>query len=95
MSKQGSYENLYTQQINEALGHQPDYENKKAAEKKKVAAENAAFKRHIKLFGYLLFAAFLGILGYFINLDPDNAGPCAIALLIFLIISGIIWFINR
>ena len=90
-----SYENLYTKQINEALGNQPEYENKKAAEKKKVMEENAAFKRHIKLFGYLGFAMFLGVLGYFINLDPANAGPCAIALSVFLVVAAIVYVINR
>ena len=94
-NRESSYENLYTKQIEEALGNQPEYENKKQAEKKKVMAENAAFKRHIRLFGYLFFAAFLGVLGYFINLDPANAGPCAVALLVFLITAGIVWFINK
>lgn len=95
MSKPGRYENLYTQQISEAVFDQTGYEKKKDEEKKKVQAENAAMKRHFKLFGWLIFASFLGVCGYLINLDPDNAGPCAVALGVFLIISVVIWAMNR
>lgn len=94
-TKGSSYENLYTQQIADALGEQPGYENKKQAEKAKIKEETQTFKRVLRLFGYLFFTCFLGVCGYLINLDPDNAGPCAIALAVFLGVAGLIWFLNR
>lgn len=95
MSKPGSYENLYTKQISEAVFDQTGYEQKKDEEKKKIRDENDAIKRHFKLFGWLVFAGFLGVCGYFINLDPANAGPCAIALAVFLGVGGLIYWMNK
>ena len=96
MSNQGSsYENLYTKQINDAVFDQTGYDSKKEEEKKRIHAEGKAVKRQIRAFGALIFACFLGAAGYLINLDPANAGPCAIALVVFLVVSGIVWFMNK
>jgi len=96
MSGKGShYENLYTQQISEALDSQPGYESKRAAEKKKLQEEAQNVKRNVRAFGGFLFVAFLGACGYLINLDPANAGPCAVALVVFLIVSGVIYVMNK
>lgn len=96
MSKKGStYENLYTQQINDALGDQHGYENRKQAEKAKIREETQTFRRVLRLLGYFFCAAFFGVCGYLINLDPANAGPCAVALAVFLVVAGLVWFINR
>lgn len=96
MSKKGSsYENLYTQQIFDAVSDQTGYESKKKAEKAKIRKESEDTKRNFRALGYLFVAVFLGVCGYLINLDPDNAGPCAVALGVFIVISGLIYFMNR
>jgi len=96
MSKKGSsYENVYTQQINNALYDQTGYESKKEAEKQKSIAETNALKRYIRYFGGLLVLAFLAGAAYFINLDPANAGPAGIAFGVFLVLGFVIWLMNR
>lgn len=96
MSKKGSsYENLYTQQINNAVFDQTGYDNKKAEEKKKIQQQNAAVRRQIRAMAGLVAVAFLGAAAYLINLDPSNAGPCGIAFGVFLVISGLIYWMNR
>ena len=93
--KESSYENLYTQQIFEAVSNQSGYESKKQAEKEQIRKEHDNTKRNLRVFGYFLVAGFLGVCGYLINLDPDNAGPCAIALGVFMLVSGFVYFWNR
>ena len=96
MSKKGSsYENMYTQQINDALGAQHGYENKKQAEKAKLREETQTFRYALRVFGFLAIAAVLGLCAYLINLDPANSGPLAIGLAVFLVVAAIIWFVNR
>lgn len=86
---------MYTQQINDALGDQHGYENKKQAEKAKIREETQTFRRVLRLLGFLLVAVVLGVCGYLINLDPANSGPLAIGLGVFLVIAALIWFFNR
>lgn len=96
MSKKGSsYENIYTQQISEALFDQTGYDEKKSDEKKRIKKQNAATKRQIRAFGGLMVVCFFAAAAYLINLDPANAGPCAIAFGVFLVLSVVIWFMNR
>lgn len=93
--KESSYDNLYMQQINEAMGAQPEYDNKKQEEKKRIKAENAAAIRSIRALGGFFFVAFLGAAAYLINLDPANAGPCAAAFFAFLVMGTIVYFMNK
>ena len=93
--KESSYDNLYMQQINEAMGEQPAYNDKKQEEKKRIKSENAAAIRSIRYLGGLIVIAFLGAAAYLINLDPANAGPCALAFLVFLVTAGLVWFMNK
>jgi hypothetical protein len=96
MSKKGSqYENLYTQQISEALGQQHGHDSKRAAEKARMLQETENAKRQVRAFGGLILVAFLGAAAYLINLDPANAGPCAVALGVFIVIAGIFYAMNR
>jgi hypothetical protein len=93
--KGSSYENLYTQQISEAVFDQTGHESKKAAAQKKLLEENEGIKRNFRALGYLIFAGFLGVCGYLINLDPANAGPCAVALGAFLVAAGVVYVMNK
>lgn len=96
MSKKGSsYENIYTKQISDALFDQTGYESKKEVEKKKNLEKNQAVKRQVRGLMGLVVVAFLGACAYFISLDPDNAGPAGIAFGVFLVISFLIWLMNR
>lgn len=96
MKKQGSsYENIYTKEINDALFDQVGYDSKKQEEKAQVKKERLTVRRQLRAFGGLLLVGILAGAFYFINLDPANAGPVAIALAVFMIISFLIWLINR
>ncbi len=93
--KPSSYENLYTKQINEAVFNQTGHESKKAAESKKLQQQNEATKRNLRIFCYLVVAAGLSLCGYLINLDPGYAVPCAIALGVFVVVAGLVFFMNK
>jgi FtsH-binding integral membrane protein len=96
MSKKGSsYENIYTEQISNALFDQTGYESKKEIEKKKNLEKNEAVKRQVRGLMGLGVVAFLGAASYFISLDPANAGPAGIAFGVFLVLAFLIWLMNR
>lgn len=96
MSKKGSsYENIYTQQINDALGDQSGYESKKAQEKRENLARNNTMKRQVRALGGFSVVLVLAGCLYFISLDPANAGPAGMAFGVFLMLAGVIWFMNR
>lgn len=96
MSKQhNAYDNLYTKKMEEAVFDQHGYDKGKEDEKARIRRENQRYRNMWKggLVG-LGLASLCGV-GYVINLDPDNAGPASIFLAVVLVISGIIWFMNK
>lgn len=93
--KDPAYENLYTQQMQEAVFDQRGYDAHKDKLKEEVKKKNESVRRLVKA-GFLITGlGLLGGIGYVINLDPANAGPASILFAVFLMVSGLIWFINK
>ncbi|MCA9793394.1 MAG: hypothetical protein KC910_16405 [Candidatus Eremiobacteraeota bacterium] len=96
MEKRSSaYDNIYTNALEEALGDQKGHEAKRNETRKQEVAEREKSGKMVKVF--LLLVVLLAVIGtgYFINAEPENAGPLSIGLAVMLGISGIIWWLNR
>ncbi len=93
--KKSAYENVYTQQLEEAVFDQKGYDTKKEESKKKVRAEVQRSRGLMKVFVGLSAIAGLLWIGRLINLDPANSGPLAIFVTVVAAVSGFAWFINK
>ncbi len=93
--KDPTYENLYTQQMQEAVFEQRGYDAQKDKQKKALKRKNETARRFVKAGFVLTGIGLLGVVGYLINYDPSYAGPASIMLAVFMLLSGLVWFINR
>ncbi len=93
--KDPAYENLYTKQMEEAVFQQRDYDAEKEQQKNLIKKKNRTASVMVKSAFVLIGLGLLIGLGYVINLDPANAGPSAVLFSIFLVVSGLVWFMHR
>ena len=93
--RSSAYDNIYTNALEEALCDQKGHEAKRNETRKQEVAEREKSGKMVKVF--LLLVVLLAVIGtgYFINAEPENAGPLSIGLAVMLGISGIIWWLNR
>lgn len=93
--KRSAYENVYTQQLEEAVFDQRGYDTKKEEAKQKVRAEYKRSRGLTKVFVGLTVIAGLLWIGRLVNMDQANSGPLAIFMTVVAAIAGLAWFINR
>ena len=93
--KKSAYDNAYTDALESALSQQGSHSEKKAAEMAADKAKNEGIGRAFSLVKWVLGLIAVVGLGYFMALDPDNAGAASIAVAVGLALAGIVFWLNK